>query len=90
MIEEHNIHNINNINHNNTSPPPTLQNQNGTIVQVQRKTVKISKEIDLILCDYVERNPPLWNPEDKSYHKSDKREELFEQLAQSVNIPGKN
>lgn len=55
----------------------------------QRKTVKISKEIDLILCDYVERNTALWNPEDKHYHKSDKREELFEALAQSVNIPGK-
>lgn len=54
----------------------------------QRKTVKISKEIDLILCDYVERNAALWNPEDKNYHKSDKREELFEALAQSVNIPG--
>lgn len=56
----------------------------------QRKSVKISKEIDLILCDYVERNAALWNPEDKNYHKSDKREELFEALAQSVNIPGSN
>lgn len=55
-----------------------------------RKTVKISKEIDLILCDFVERHPALWNPQDKNYHKSDKREELFNELSYSVKLPGSN
>lgn len=57
-------------------------------MKMARRSVKVSKEIDFILCDFVERNPPLWNPEDKNYHKSEKREELFQSLSEAVKIPG--
>lgn len=56
------------------------------MAQRSRKSYQTSKDIDGVICDFVQNHPTIWDTKDPLFYQAARKDQLFMELSQQLNM----
>lgn len=56
------------------------------MAQRSRKSYQTSKDIDGVICDFVQNHPTIWDTKDPLFYQAARKDQLFMELSQQINM----